>query len=118
MTKSDLFNAVSALAIVIGLVLVLLELRQSRDVAEAQLAAEFASTILSFDLASMGEDAAAVQAKACHQPTELTPADRETLIAFNRAFMGRIFGTLQFRRLGLFDVADWEYFVRTREPLI
>ena len=113
MSRGDLINIVSALAIVAGLILVLVELRQSRDIAEAQLEAGVNDTILNFNLALFGENAAAVQAKACHRPDELTPADRETLIAFNRALLMRTLSMLRIRNKGLFPAErDVEEFSR------
>jgi len=111
--RSDWINAVSAAAILIGLMFVLVELRQSRDIAEAQLSAEVNSGLQTFNLAIFGETAAAIQAKACYQPTELTPADIEVLTAVNRALLAQVRLMHGIQRHGLLTVgSDFEEFAR------
>lgn len=114
MNRSDWINAVSAAAILIGLMFVLVELRQSRDIAEAQLSADVNSGSQNFNLAIFGENAAAIEAKACYQPTELTPADTEVLTAFNRALLAQVRLMSGIQRHGLLTSnSNFEEFART-----
>ena len=101
MDRGDLINAVSAIAIVVGLMLVLVELRQSRDIAEAQLFVDLNAAMLADDLAILGEDAAEAMSKECHQPSELTTVDWEVLIAKKRALLRRAVDRLAVQEQGL-----------------
>ncbi len=72
-----------AVAILTGLVLVLLELRQGQEVAGAQLLSERFSIIANQYNSIIGENAADVIAKACDSPDELT---RQELVVMNAYF--------------------------------
>ena len=89
MNKSDLINAISAFAIVIGLVFVFVELRQSRELAEAELWTQLNGSMLSANLAVIGENAASAIAKSCHEPGALTPTEWEVLVHYRRAMLRR-----------------------------
>ena len=82
---TDLVQIFSALAIVVGLILVLVELRQSRGVAEAQLLSDQASIDTSILIGVMGENTAKVLAVACDEPQELSREQGEVLQAYLRS---------------------------------
>ena len=82
---TDLVQIFSALAIVVGLILVLVELRQSRSVAEAQLLSDQASIDTSILIGVMGENTAKVLAVACDEPQELSREQGEVLQAYLRS---------------------------------
>jgi len=69
----------TGVAIVIGLVLVVWELQQSREAVRTQLASDGYQIASQVRTAVMGEHTAAVLAKACDKPSELTRAELHVL---------------------------------------
>lgn len=65
------------LAVVVGLILVVIELRQSHTLAHQQATAAAYSDLISVQQSYLGEDFMATFAKACTEPNNLT--DRELL---------------------------------------
>jgi hypothetical protein len=74
--KRDWVQIVSNMAIIVGLVVVIFELRQSHTIAEAQLTNEDYGTIRGHYSALMGDNAADALAKAKAAPDKLTDAER------------------------------------------
>lgn len=85
MTVGDKVQIIGLVAIVISLLLVLFELQQSRRIAGAQLMAQQFDAITDRYLTVMGENAAGIVAKACHQPETLTNEDEIVLDAYLNA---------------------------------
>ena len=87
MVKRSLFEIVqliTGIAVVAGLVLVVLQLQQTQDIARKQ---QQNAMRLNYDMLTMsivGEDLSASIARACEQPQQLTGAD---LVALNAYFL-------------------------------
>ena len=80
MEKNRIFDwvqLITMIAIVAGLALVVIELRQSHTLAQQQATAETFSDLIAVQQTYLGEDFMATFAKACTNPTNLT--DRELL---------------------------------------
>lgn len=68
---SDWIQGLSAIAIVVGLILVVIELRQAEQIAQAQIWGESNSATMQIYETVMGEESAESLSKACFNPDEL-----------------------------------------------
>ena len=78
MEKSRLIDWVqisTMIAVVVGLVLVVIELRQSHTLAQQQATAATFSDLISVQQTYLGEDFMTTFAKACADPTDLTDSE-------------------------------------------
>ena len=82
LTATDWIQVVATLAIVVSIILVLIELRQSREIAEAQLISDQYAIEAGLLHATLGETPAHALAKACEHPGDLTREDTEVLDAW------------------------------------
>lgn len=88
LSVSDWIQILGASAIAIGLLLVLYELQQGREIAGTQLISDRFTALSSHYDALMGENPSAVLAKACLSPDELSLQELEVLQAyFNAKFL-------------------------------
>ncbi len=105
---SNLIQALSSIAVLIGLVLVIWELQQSREIARVEQ--QTAGYVLFEDgvKSLMGEHAAAALAKACEFPGDLTIED---MIVLDQAFIvivGRMRSLLRAKNVSEeFTPVDW-----------
>lgn len=81
MKQDSWIDYLTAFAIVAGLIVVVWELRQSRALAEADLATQAYGQIQNYWQTLAGENASAVLAKACSEPGELSEAEAGVLWA-------------------------------------
>ena len=85
MSENKLFNAIqiaTGLAVVVGLIMVFIELRQAKSLSLAELTSEgYAQAMADFRVI-MGENSAAVIAKACTAPDELSFEETVILDAY------------------------------------
>lgn len=103
----DRIQIVGLIAIVISLLLVLYELRQSQRIAGAELMAQQFDAIAERYLAVMGDNAAATMAKACFEPETLDSEEQIVLDAYLNAQF------LTIRRL--WQLSDFGEILTTRE---
>lgn len=78
MKTQSIFNMVqllTGLAVIFGLILVIWELRQTREIAKAQLSADSFALYVGGIRAVMGENGARAWAKACDEPDSMTTED-------------------------------------------
>lgn len=80
----DWLQLAASLAVLIGLVLVVVELRQSRAIAEAEIINQSFEIGAANVSAVMGENAAAVLAKACVAPASLTEEELVVASFYNK----------------------------------
>ena len=100
-TQNTLFNAMqmaTGLALVIGLILVFVELRQAKSLSLAELTSQGYSEAMAEFRVVMGENPAPTIAKACLEPEALTPDEYIVLTAF---YSGKI---AQITRLRVLEV--------------
>ena len=71
-TLFDWTQLAMSVAVVVGLILVVVELRQSHSIARQQAASSNYSDMLATQLTYLGEDFSVTLAKACARPGELT----------------------------------------------
>jgi hypothetical protein len=74
-TVTDWFQIVTSIAVIVGLILVIVELRQTKVLVRAQLASEYNTAWDQRRFTLMGEDAALVVVKVCSDPGTLTMRD-------------------------------------------
>ena len=72
---NDWVQSITAVAIVIGIVLVILELQQNRELAQSQLTSDGFGMISQARTSILGESPAEALAKACDNPESLSTAD-------------------------------------------
>jgi len=75
MNFSDWIQAVSAVAIVVGVILVVAEMRQNSDLMRTQLINEIISDHFAYDRQIMGENPSPTLIKACFHPEDLSEAE-------------------------------------------
>ena len=86
--KETWLHAISAAAIVVGVILVVYELRQTRQLAEAQLLNDFLIQITGQQTALWGENAADVLVRAC-EDENLSKADSLILYTYFQEVLSR-----------------------------
>jgi hypothetical protein len=99
-------QVVTVVAVLVGLGLVVWELRQNRDATLSQLSNDYWHFASQERAALFGEDAAHVLAKACHAPTELTESDLIILEQYYEGFIARINRMMILRERGGFYARD------------
>lgn len=87
---SAIVHAATGIALVLGLGLVMIELRQSKELALAEITSQGYSEVIENARTTMGENPAISISKACNSPNELTPEDDVVLNAFYRAQVTQI----------------------------
>ena len=90
MKSETLFNWIqtaTGIAVLVGVVLVVWELRQSQDIAEAQMLTDDFNNNIQFFAAISGENAADILAKACNDPEALTSGE---FVAFHYVYQAHL----------------------------
>ncbi len=93
MTNTKLFNTIqiaTGIAVVIGLIMVFVELRQAKSLSLAELTSQGYSEALADLRTVMGENPAPTIAKACFAPEEITPDEHVVLVAFYSSKIAQI----------------------------
>lgn len=80
---------ITCVALVIGLMLVIWELRENREATRSLLTSEAMAFYSSLNTAVMGEETADVLAKACERPDELTASDYYVLDNYYAEILNR-----------------------------
>ena len=86
---SNIVQVLSTVSIAIGIFLVIYEIRQTREIAMAQIAVSNTDASLQVYLALGGEDPSPLMSKACLSPDQVTAQDLSTLDAVFSAFVAR-----------------------------
>ncbi|MEM7217934.1 MAG: hypothetical protein AAF515_06180 [Pseudomonadota bacterium] len=86
----DLIQIATGLALLLGLVLVFIELRQAKSLSLAELTSQAYSEAMADFRTVMGEDAAATIAKSCTNPDDLAPAEIVVLHAYYNSKIAQI----------------------------
>ena len=110
MDNSKLVNwlQVSAnIGIVLGLVLVGLQIKQSSDLAKIELLYEESRRFVEFETMVVGENAAEVWAKSLEEPENLTLAEVRIMESLLWSFVEQLRGTYRLAELGLIEEEDW-----------
>ncbi len=122
--KRDWLQIITNIGVVIGLVLLLYELNQSRDLTRAQVVDSVYGAVVSRNLALLGENPEDAIAKSIFRPEELTEADAIVLNQFYTALLVSWLRNKDPRGLGYFGgsneelaliIASEAYFLNT-EP--
>lgn len=90
------------LAVLIGLVVVAFELRQTSTIANGELSAQYLSNWQTIELMQTDADFAAVYAKSIERPSELTVAERFQLDGFYWAIMDQFEFSREMVEVGIF----------------
>ena len=90
-------QGVAAIAVVVGLILVIWELQQARQLARAQVSSDSFALASQINAVVLGETAAKVVEKACDTPESLTGADFEILRAYYQSWVSVVWKPICFR---------------------
>ena len=103
-TLSSLIQITTGLAVVAGLALVIWELRQSREVAIAQLTSDGYGIGMQRTVAALGENPANALAKACENPEQIASDELVILDAHFQALVHEIMRAYRIeQRSGLYE---------------
>jgi hypothetical protein len=107
-TITNWIQTLTGLAVLGGLVLIVWELQQVRDVSMAQMTSDGFDIAAQLLIAEIGENPAEVFEKSCSAPATLTESDLMVLDAYNRALLIQVRRpyTIE-RRSGLY-VGTWK----------
>ena len=83
--RVDWLGIATCVAVVIGTGLVIWELRQGREIAQAQLTAAAFGRLSQEIQSLLGEESMEIKAKACTSPESLTPADMAILVTTQKS---------------------------------
>ena len=83
----DIVQVITGIAVVGGLVLLVLELQQAREIASAQQTNEVRTGYDTVTMAEIGEILPSALARACENPTQLTGPD---LVALNAYYLSNL----------------------------
>lgn len=115
---TDWVQIATGVALLVGLGLVILEFRQSRNVAHAQLTSDGFAQYDQVLISQMGESPAMVLAKSCQNPQSLTDEELMVLDAFFNAITAGVQRAYTItERSGLYE-EYLPYVVRTNLPTI
>ena len=103
----DLVQILTGVAVFIGLGLVVIELRQSHDLAEAQLVTDTYAEYFAFVRQQMGENPTPILTKGCLQPGELTQSEMATVMTIVDYRYDAIMRMRALERVGDFGI-DWQ----------
>ena len=95
------------IGIVLGLVLVGVQIKQSSDLARIELLYEESHRFVEFETMVVGENGAAVWAKSLEQPENLTLEEVRIMEALLWSFIEQLRGTYRLAELGLIEEQDW-----------
>ena len=109
-----LSQIISGVILVVGVVLVVMELRQAKALAQAQLISDSFSIQIDRLVAQLGEDSAAVLAKACEGSEPLTYADATVLSTKYQIHNIIAFRSFLLNELYAFENSTWEEDVRVQ----
>jgi hypothetical protein len=108
---ADWIQITATLGVLIGIVLVVLELRQAKAIAHADITANFFSETAQNNRVQMGENPAVVLAKACLRPNEVTAEELFVLEGFFGSRWSLADRTHRLELVGEFDT-PWEEVAR------
>jgi hypothetical protein len=102
----------TGVAVIIGLVLVVWELQQSREIAKLQIVSQGWSEDMANIRARIGESFAETQAKACFEPNQLTKAEIFEMTAYFNLIVAMARRKKEFVSLGETATFSWEELAR------
>jgi hypothetical protein len=100
-------QVVANIGIVLGLVLVGVQIKQSSDLARIELLYEESHRFVELETKVVGENAAAVWAKSIEEPEKLTLEEIRIMEAILWSFVEQLRGTYRLAELGLIEEDDW-----------
>ena len=96
-------GAIGNLAVIIGLIFVIVEMRQTSTISNGELSALYLTNWQAFDRSRQDPAFAAVLAKSIEQPDELTLAEKVQLDGYYWAAMGQLELVRELTSAGLFE---------------
>ena len=104
----DWVQLIAGVAILVGLALVIFELKQSQDLAKLQLISSGFEMRSNQRIAIMGEEAAHVIQKSCEAPNNLTKAELQILDAYHLELINRIRIDYRYSEVSdIYSEEDW-----------
>jgi hypothetical protein len=114
LSKSNNWLQIGAnLGIVVGLLLVGIQLKQTSDLLKIQLLYDESDRAIQLEALLVGEDGAKVWAKSIEDPEHLTLADQRIMEALLWSYTEQLRSVRRLAELGLLDNTDWRLRVQT-----
>ncbi len=105
----DWVQVVTGIGVIIGLILVIVEIRQSREIARLQIISSDFSITANERFTMMGENLADVMAKACEDPNEISHSDWLIISSRYAEVLNRIRrGYAYSRNSTIYSDFDWQ----------
>lgn len=101
-------QAITSLVIVLGLGLVVWELRQAQDLTRAQLASEGWLEMMATSRAALSENFAVTRAKACMRPTELSDSELVEMSTYHTILFDQIMRARGYSQIGRYNASSWK----------
>jgi hypothetical protein len=98
----------TSVVIVLGLGLVVWELRQAQDLTRAQLASEGWLEMMATSRASLSENFAVTRAKACLKPTELSEAELVEMSTYHGILYDQFMRARGYSQIGRYNASSWK----------
>jgi len=108
MKPIDIIQIVTAIAVLAGLGLVYVELRQSKDIARAQLFSDGWLESIQHDMVIMGENSASVIQRACLEPEEMSLQELTILNKYFGSLMSQPLRLYSLGQTGVIDAEVWK----------
>ena len=113
-TAIDLIQILTGVAVLAGLVLVIIELRQSHSLSRAEVTAMTYSDFSANEQSQLSENFADTFVKACTDPLKLSDAEMHEMIAFGNL---QLITMTRFRLLQEIAGYDYDWRVSSRGPV-
>ena len=105
--KRDWLQLISNIGVIIGLIVLIYEVNQSNSYAEADNASVSAGLAVNREISVVGENAAAILAKAIDDPDSLNTQELVVIDAYHRQLLMELMNQAYQAELGIFS-DDWE----------
>ena len=104
----DWIQILTAGAVFIGILMVIFELQQTKELAKLQIVSDGWASQMEFHRAQLSENFSQVRAKACWEPETLTNAEVMEMSQYNNLLLAGINRKREFESLGQTEVNTWE----------
>jgi len=106
----------SNLAVLVGLIFLIVEIRQNSAIAEAQFYLDMRDTSNAVETAFLGDNLSEVWAKSVIDPGALTPSEIRVMDAFLSSRMGVYVEMLELEKLGYLNPGDTQFRIQQGGP--
>ena len=111
-------QVIATVGVLVGIVLVVMELRQAKAMTEAETISQFFAEVAENGRVQMGENPALIISKACSHPSEITDADLVVLEGYFSTRWALADRSFRLEEAAEFDTPWREISSKTLEPVL